>query len=115
MKHATRTAGAFVLATSLLTAGTFVIAGPASAHVQTGNKTRSCGTTYHFRSEHNYAHTEKASNGSCSGHAWVRARQYNGTLLDWRHSNGLATVTGSDFQWTEHKTQENESAVRYTH
>lgn len=115
MKRVMRTIGGFVLVTSLVTAGTVVVASPASAHTQTGSKTRSCGTTYRFRSEHNYAHTEKTSSGSCAGHAWVRARQYNGTLLDWRHVDGLISVRGTDFSWTEHKTQENESAVRYSH
>ena len=104
-----------ITVTAMLIAGTLFVASPASAHTATGSKSRSCGTTYLFRSEHSYAHTEKRTNGSCAGHAWVRARQYNGTLLDWRHTNGLATVRGSDFQWTEHKTQSNENAVRYTH
>ena len=115
MKQVMRTVGGLVLTTSLLTAGTILVASPASAHTVTGSKTRSCDTTYRFRSEHNYAHTEKTATGSCAGHAWLRARQYNGTLLDWRHNNGLVTVQGNDFAWTEHKTQENEGAVRYNH
>lgn len=115
MRRTTRNIGTFVLAASLLTAGTFVAAAPASAHVQSGSKTRSCGTRYNFHSEHGYAHTQKTASGSCAGHAWVRARQYNGVLHDWRNSTTVARVTGTDFHWTEHKTQENETPIRYTH
>jgi hypothetical protein len=115
MKKALHTIRSVTTVTALLFAGTMFVASPASAHTATGTRTRSCGTTYLFRSEHNYAHTEKRTNGSCAGHSWVRARQYNGTLLDWRHVDGLATVRGTDFHWTEHKTQADETAVRYTH
>lgn len=111
-------AGALAIATT----GAVLAPDSASAHTTGGSRSRSCGT-YDFVSGHNSnfygtASTSERDSSSCAGHSWVRVMRWNGSLIDWKHADGyieISVTSGSGMQWSEHKTQSNESARRFSH
>lgn len=67
--------------------------------------TRSCGTTYSALTTNASAKTNKGTNGSCAGDAWVRAKKRGGAWSAWAHGSTQAVVNlgPNQVEKSEHK------------
>lgn len=78
-------------------------AAPSGALQALHSWTRSCGTTYGAQVYKRYAYTEKGTNGSCAGDAWVRVNA-GGNWSGWVHSSGRARIDApNNIRSSEHK------------